>query len=107
MTGEGYDPFWDSESWTMYGMWVQSTEEYGFDVCPWCGKRPMLAFNSPPFAATCPRGCPRQLFVLSDPVSCLLHGADFAKHELRWFWHQRVLLHKEYIEDMEQKHDLP
>ena len=98
---EEYDPFWDSESWTMYGMWVQSTEEYGFNVCPWCGKRPMLAFNSSPFAATCPRGCPRQLFVLSDLLSCLMYGADFVKHEMRLFWNQAVAIERNRMREEE------
>ena len=93
---EGYDPFWDGGYADRYGPWVQSTEEYGFDECPWCGRRPMLALESPPFAASCPRGCPHQLFVKGDSVSCMVHGEDLAKHELRWIWHQRVMIEMKY-----------
>ena len=87
-----FDPFWDMGYADKYGPWMQSTEEYGFDVCPRCGRRPMLALETPPFAASCPRGCPRQLFVRSDTASLGIHGVDFAKHEMKWFWHQRVLV---------------
>lgn len=103
---EEYDPFWDSGCADSYGPWVQSTEEYGFDICPWCWKRPMLALEARPFAASCPRGCPRPLFMRGDWVSCMVHGEDFAKHELRWFWHQHVLINTKYLyEELERERD--
>lgn len=93
-TSDDWEPFWDEGYSDAYGPWIQSTEEHGFDPCPRCGKRPMLALETPPFMAVCPEGCPRQLFVTSDEASRLVHGDDFAKHEMRSFWHQAVIIER-------------
>ena len=105
-TSDDWEPFWDEGYSDTYGPWIQSTEEHGFDPCPRCGKRPMLAFERSPFAASCPRGCPHPLFVRGLWVSCLMYGEDLAKHELRWIWHQEVLISTKYLhEEPEREQD--
>ena len=100
-TMEEYDPFWDGGYSEGHSPWVQSTEEHGFDPCPRCGKLPMLALETPPFMAVCPAGCPRQLFVTGSEVSRLIHGPDFAKHEMRSFWNQAVAIERNRMREEE------
>lgn len=92
-TSDDWEPFWDEGYSDVYGPWIQSTEEYGFDPCPRCGRLPMLAIESPPYVACCSRGCPHPLFARWDWTT-LLVSEDFSKYHLRWIWHQAVAVER-------------